>query len=279
MSRYSTFSGVNILITGAASGIGKALAQHLFLKEHANVLLADINLKGLSELKIELQDQQNQATISIFEVDISSETSVGALVKELKDSPIDILINNAGIVGVGTFENTPIKDLQRIIDINLMGTIRFTHAILPLVLQSERPSIITITSAAGYVAAPGLSAYSASKFGLTGFMNSLRAELKGRAQVCTVSPAFIRTDLAQNATNKETDPAKQKMDRFLQEKGDDPKTVVRAVVKALRKNRKQVLVNGQAYFLYYLNRYAPWLSNILINLMYKVLKKEGIISE
>jgi len=279
LSGYSTLNGVNILITGAASGIGKALAQHLFLKENANLLLADLNLKGLEELKVELESQTNVGTIKVFETDISSENSVGSLVNELKDSPIDILINNAGIVGVGTFEHTPINDLQRIIDVNLMGTIRFTHAILPFVLQSERPSIVTITSAAGYVAAPGLSAYSASKFGLTGFMDSLRAELKGLAQVCTVSPAFIRSGLARNAINKETDPAKQKMDQFLQDKGDDPKTVVRAVVKALKKNRKRVLVNGQAYFLYYLSKYAPWLSNILIDLMYKMLKKEGVISE
>ena len=279
MNGYSTLSGVNILITGAASGIGKALAQHLFLNENANLLLADINLQGLDELKAELQKQRNQGSIKIFEVDISSETSVQMLVSGLKDSSIDILINNAGIVGVGTFESTPINDLQRIIDVNLMGTIRLTHAILPFVLQSKKPSIITITSAAGYVAAPGLSAYSASKFGLTGFMDSLRAELKGRAQVCTVSPAFIRTDLAQNATNKDADPAKQKMDQFLQEKGDDPITVVRSVVKALKKHRKRVLVNGQAKFLYYLNKFAPWLSTIFINLMYNALKKEGIISE
>lgn len=279
MSGYSTFNGVNILITGAASGIGKALAQHLFLKEHANLLLADVNLQGLEVLKAELQKQRDQGSIKIFEVDISSETSVQTLVSELKDNTIDILINNAGIVGVGTFESTPIHDLQRIIDVNLKGTIRCTHAVLPLVLRSKKPSIITITSAAGYVAAPGLSAYSASKFGLTGFMDSLRAELKGRAQVCTVSPAFIRTDLAQNATNKDADPAKQKMNQFLQKKGDDPITVVRAVVKALKKNRKRVLVNGQANFLYYLHKYAPWLNTIFIDLMFKMLKKEGIISE
>lgn len=272
-------NGTNILITGAASGIGRALAQELFLKEGANLLLVDKNLEGLKELETELKAQNTKATISIFEVDISSETSIRDLVNELKDTPIDILINNAGIVGVGAFARTPIEDVQRIIDVNLMGTIRFTHALLPFVLQSKRPSVITITSAAGYVAAPGLSAYSASKFGLTGFMDALRAELKGKVQVCTVSPAFIRTGLALNATNKETDPAKKKMDRFLQDMGDDPQTVVKAVVSALKTNRKRVLVNAQAYVLYHLNRYAPWLSNMLIDLMYRKLKKDGVITE
>ncbi len=272
-------NGTNILITGAASGIGRALAQELFLKEGANLLLVDKNLEGLKELETELKAQNTKATISIFEVDISSETSIRDLVNELKDTPIDILINNAGIVGVGAFARTPIEDVQRIIDVNLMGTIRFTHALLPFVLQSKRPSVITITSAAGYVAAPGLSAYSASKFGLTGFMDALRAELKGKVQVCTVSPAFIRTGLALNATNKETDPAKKKMDRFLQDMGDDPQTVVKAVVSALKTNRKRVLVNAQAYVLYHLSRYAPWLSNMLIDLMYRKLKKDGVITE
>jgi short-subunit dehydrogenase len=270
---------VNILITGAASGIGRLLAEHLFLKEHANLLLADMNVEGLNTLEAELTSRKSDGNIRLFEVDISSETSVRSLLEELSGSSIDILINNAGIVGVGTFQNTPINDLQRIIDVNLMGTMRFTHAMLPLVLRSEKPSIITITSAAGYVAAPGLSAYSASKFGLRGFMDALRAELKGKAQVCTIAPAFVKTDLAKHATNKESDPAKQKMDQFLQNMGDDPSTVVWAVVKAIKNNRKRVLVNGQAYFLYYMSRYAPWLRDVLIGIMYRKLKKDGVISE
>lgn len=277
MERYNTLNGVNILITGAASGIGRALAYELCIKENSNLLLVDVDLNKLQILKSELENQCKKGSIEIFEVDISSATSIGSFVGKLEGCSIDILINNAGIVNVGLFEKTEISELARVIEVNLLGTIRFTHAILPFVLRSAKPSIITITSVAGYVAAPGLSAYSASKFGLTGFMDSLRAELKGRVQVCTISPAFIKTNLAINATNADSDPAKQKMNEFLQENGDDQKTVVNAVIKAVKKNRKRVLVNGQAYFLYYLNKCAPWLSDIIVDYMYKVLKKKGVI--
>jgi len=276
---YNNLQGVNILITGAASGIGKLLAQELFLRERSNLLLADIDFKKLQTVSDELNKQRTGGSVKIYEVDISSATSVASFVGQLKDIPVDILINNAGIVSVGAFEKKDFSELERVMDVNLVGTIRFTHALLPIILRSAKPSVITITSAAGYVAAPGLAAYSASKFGLTGFMDSLRTELKGRAQVCTISPGFIRTDLAKNAPKADSDEVKQKMDSFLQERGDDPATVVSAVIKAIKYNRKRVLVNGQAYFLYYLNKCFPWLSDLLIDYLYKRFKKEGIVKE
>lgn len=279
MKRYSNLQGVNILITGAASGIGKLLAQELYLFERSNLLLADIDQPKLQAVMDDLKSQRADGSVEIFTVDISSAESVATFVGKLNGISIDILVNNAGIVSVGAFEKIEINELQKVMDVNLMGTIRFTHALLPIVLRSDKPSIITITSAAGYVAAPGLSAYSASKFGLTGFMDSLRAELKGRAQVCTISPGFIKTDLAINAPHADSEVARQKMDKFLQDKGDNPSTVVNAVIKAIKFNHKRKLVNGQAYFLYYLSRYAPRLSDLLIDYMYRMLKKEGIISE
>ena len=272
--RYENFDNASILISGAASGIGRTITNEFISSGNCNLILLDLNLNGLNEVKEEAQKKSFTGSIEVFQVDISSISSVNLFFEQLKNRKIDILVNCAGVVSVGMFDSTPMQEIEKVINVNLIGSIRLTHSLLPLLLKSEKPSIININSVAGYVAAPGLSAYSASKFGLTGFSDALRKELGNKMQVCTIAPAFVKTNLALNTESNN----KEKMNLFLHKMGANPKLVSKAVIFALKYNLSWKLVSVQAYVLYYLNRLFPWLGGKAVNFGFEILKKEGVIA-
>lgn len=281
--RYKNFDNTCITISGAASGIGRAITNEFFNLGNCHLILIDINLNGLYEVKEEAKRKLFCGSIDIFQVDISSHSSVESFVSHLNNKKIDILINSAGVVSVGTFESNTMPEIEKVILVNLMGSIRLTHSLLPFLLKSLKPSIININSAAGYVAAPGLSAYSASKFGLTGFSDALRKEMGKKMQVCNIATAFVSTNLALNAVanNQEANgnnDSKEKMNSFLIKIGSKPEIVSKSVIRAIQYNRSWKLVGVQAYVLYYLNKLFPFLGGLVIDYGYTILKKEGIIS-
>lgn len=282
--RYRDFKNINIVISGAASGIGKAIANEFLNWGDCQLILLDINLNGLVEVKEDAKKKLFSGNIEIFQVDIASPSSVSSFVSNLKNKKIDILINSAGVVNVGAFENISMLEIEKVILVNLVGTIRLTHVLLPLILKSNTPSIININSVGGYVAAPGLSAYSASKFGLRGFSDAIRAEMGRKVQICNIAPAFVKTNLALNAVSNDTidkcdqGGSKEKANSFLHQIGAKPETVAKSVISALQYNFSWKLVGIQAYMLYYLNKISPFIRGRVVDYAYKILKKEGIIS-
>jgi short-subunit dehydrogenase len=158
-----------------------------------------------------------------------------------------------------------------------------THALLPKLLQSPRPFIVNVSSLAGLLAAPGMCAYATSKAGIVGFSSSLALEFEGRVGVATICPSFVKTDIAQHALlsegaveagRAETAGA---MNAFLSVVGTNPRKVSAAVIRAVKKNKRLVLVNPDAYMLYYLHRFLPWLGDALVARVYRRLLKAFLI--
>ena len=260
-----------VLVTGAASGIGRQLALDLYWDEKCRLILVDVDAEGLEVLKNELEPEEDGGRVTAHVCDIGSAESVAALVTAVGGRPLDVLVNNAGVTHLGSFEHTEFSDFERVVRVNLLGTARLTKSFLPSLLAGTEPFIVNVASMAGLVSAPGMSAYVASKFGVVGFSDALHAEIGSRVGIGVVCPTFVRTNIAKGAHGK--------ADSFLGAVGSDPKKVSAAVIRTIKERKRLVLVNADAYLFYYFNRFFPSLSETMVRAGYKVLLATGVIEE
>lgn len=204
-----SLQGKLAIITGGARGIGKATAIAL-AKEGVNLGLIARSEAGLKELATEIEALGVKVKYAMADVSSQEQVEVAVmlLTKEL-GSP-DILINNAGIATFGSVLDMDPEEWKAIIDVNLMGTYYVTRSVLPHMLEKETGDIINISSTAGLGGAATSSAYSASKFGVIGFTESLAQEVRrNNIRVTALTPSTVATDLAVE-TNliKENDESK-----------------------------------------------------------------------
>lgn len=189
--------GKMVMITGAASGIGRACAKE-FAREGSNLLLTDINGQSLEEAAEECR--AIGAKVTTLVADISKQTEIDRLAREAleKVGNIDLLYNNAGVMYLGPAKNMSMEDWNWIVDINMWGPVRLTHALLPHFLQRKSGHIVTTASMAGIVGIPGLAAYSLTKFAMVGFSEALRAELAGEGiNVSVVCPHVVESGITE----------------------------------------------------------------------------------
>jgi short-subunit dehydrogenase len=258
-----------VLVTGAASGIGRSLARDLFWAEKSRLVLVDVDADELEVLKNELEPEGEGGRVQAVACDIASAESVAALVRAVGERPLDALVNNAGVVRLGEFERTDFAEFERVVAVNLLGTARITKAFLPHLLKSADPCVVNVASIAGLVAAPGMSGYVASKFGVVGFSEALRGELAGRVGVSVVCPTFVSTNIAKSA------PAKA--GAFLSKVGARPEKASAAIRRAIKQRRALTLVNADAHLMYYAQRFFPGLSRVFASAGYKAFKKMGVL--
>jgi len=169
--------GKVVLITGASSGFGEDAAR-LFAKEGCKVVLAARRLERLQMLAADIQNQGGEAFA--IPVDLNERAEINVMVQTALDlyEQIDILFNNAGFGGVNWFEKlTPERHIETMVRVNLIGTMLVTHAVLPHMLARREGHIINMCSVAGLISPPLITTYSASKYGLRGFTDSLRREV------------------------------------------------------------------------------------------------------
>ena len=189
-----SFDGKFVLITGAAGGLGRELARG-YAKLGANLLLASRNSRGLDELVSSLSEFGG--AYHAFEVDITLSTSVESLFKKIKDvTPyIDVAVNNAGCFSVGDLSE---KEFEKVINTNLTGTWRCLNEEIQLMLERGEGSIVNISSLIGRsIAAPGLSAYAASKAGLEALSRTYAKEYISKGiRINTVSPGAFDTNMS-----------------------------------------------------------------------------------
>ncbi|WP_425390304.1 SDR family NAD(P)-dependent oxidoreductase [Ekhidna sp.] len=185
-------------ITGAASGLGAAFAR-LLAENGWSLHLSDINIASLEELKIKLKGAKDVFT---YELDVSDKLSYERTVEAIRKntSQIDLVINNAGI-GDGEFFQNYKSDLwERMIRINLMGVYYGCHYFVPWMIEQSNGTVINIGSAAGFMNAPGMSAYNASKAAVYSLSETLYHELKPRGiHVSVVTPTFFKTNIMSQA--------------------------------------------------------------------------------
>jgi uncharacterized protein len=192
------FAGRNAIVTGASSGIGRDLATML-ASQGANVALVARRAQLLRDLADELTEFGVEALP--FVCDVTVQSQVNRAVAEACDEfgTVDIAVNNAGVLIPSLFGEASVEDLRRMMDVNFFGAVHMTRAVLPLMQDSGRGNIVNIASIAGRRGSATLSGYSASKFALIGFTESLRVELFGSGvNASLVVPASVDTEMLDN---------------------------------------------------------------------------------
>ncbi len=271
------FAGANVMITGAASGLGRELAQVFYSIEGANLLLVDKNKRALKEVvrNLEALKTTRPQSVKSYPIDLSSEKNIRLLHDELRGVKIDILINNAGVFYNGQFENMDLSDFEKVLNIDLLAAIRLSRFFLPNIEKSTHRTLVNISSLAGLIGAPGMCAYSTAKFALIGFSQALGQEMRGRIHVCAICPSFVKTNMGANALGPRGSNA---LHEFIHKFGSNPSKAARMIVRAIKNRKALTLINSEAFFFYYLNKFAPGISGALINMAFQALKRRGIVA-
>ncbi len=260
------------VITGAASGIGRAIAVSL-ARRGCNLALADLNEAGLSETARMAQsahaESGNQTTparalrITQHQLDVADRLAVAAFPQALlvAHPGVDVLVNNAGVAIGGTFQAVAEEDFEWLFEINFWGVVRMTRAFLPLLQKSDDARLVNISSIYGIISPAGQTAYSASKFAVRGFSNSLLYELAGSSVgVTVVHPGGVATSIADSARVPKGMPLGEIARLKAIAKKElrlPPQAAAEIIVKGIERRSPRVLVGNDAKFLALLERLAP----------------------
>jgi NAD(P)-dependent dehydrogenase (short-subunit alcohol dehydrogenase family) len=254
----SEIRGAVAVITGAGSGIGRALA--LNMASHGSQLaLADVNAAALEETRKLL----GQATARTYAVDVSSAAAVEDFARRVEQDfgRASLLINNAGVALFGTFAELTLEEFDWLIRINFWGVIYGCKFFLPMLLKEKDARIVNISSVFGLFGPPGQTAYCSSKWAVRGFSDSLREELRATpVKVTCVHPAGIATNVAVNARLGEaTRPADHDvaLERFKKGAQIPPASAAQTIVEGILRDRDRVLIGRDAYFIDRLARLFP----------------------
>lgn len=196
--RVQTFAGKRVLITGGASGIGRAIAERL-VKEDAELLLVDVNAAGLAATAEALG--RGGARVRTYQLDITDASRIQGLRDEIHrdGGPIDVLVNNAGLVFGGAFLDVPVERHFTTYRVNTLGLVAMTHAFLPDLLTRPDAHVVNVASASGYVGLPFGATYASSKWAVLGFTESLALELEllghRHVHVTVICPSYVATGL------------------------------------------------------------------------------------
>jgi short-subunit dehydrogenase len=270
------FKGKIVLVTGAASGLGRGIAL-AFARAGCDIVLVDINEAGMAETAA-MVEACGSRTLS-KRVDVASRKQMEAMASEVLSewSRVDILVNNAGVGVGGELVNIPIEDLDWIVRINLMGEMYGTRLFLPQMIERGEGHIINIASLSGLVLLPFHIAYTTTKFGLNGFSTALWAEVRRHGvKVSLVCPGAVSTNIAQGTRVYEGEKQSDFADKFLamlQERGMDPQEAGQRILQAVAKDKFLVLLGKEAYALYYLTRLAPAFMRRVVALITKVVSR------
>lgn len=194
----TTLEKKNVVITGAASGIGKKMSLR-FARQKANLALIDMDETRLANTEKELNTFS--VRIQTYRCDVSQKNQIEQIADRIKKdfNFIDILINNAGVVTGKPILDTRFEELKKVLDTNLMAVIWLTKQFLPAMIAGNSGHIVNVASAAGLIGVPGMVDYCASKFGVVGFSDALRLEMKKfgyhGVKVSCICPSFVATGM------------------------------------------------------------------------------------
>lgn len=243
-----------VWITGASSGIGRALAL-AFDGPATRLVLSSRRRDALEDVRSRCADP---AAVEVVPLDLADTASLPDVAAEVlrRCGRVDLMVHNAGVAHRDLVENTSLEIDRRLMDVNYFGPVALTRALLPHMLARGSGRFVIISSLSGVYGAPRVSAYAASKHALHGFFESLRAELHDSGVgVTMVVPGFIRTPIAERALTGDGTPYGRQLG--VHERGMDPAACAKRIVRGVAAGRSEILVGGSEIATVYLHRYFP----------------------
>jgi NAD(P)-dependent dehydrogenase (short-subunit alcohol dehydrogenase family) len=249
------------VITGAASGIGRALAIRLAQENIAGIAVSDVNEQDLNETVEAIEKLGVRASKHV--VNVADQAAMQKFAGDVTAAHgrVTHLVNNAGVALMGTFEQISLEDFEWLMSINFWGVIYGTKFFLPVLKEQEKAHIINISSVFGLVAPPEQTAYAASKFAVRGFTEALRHELEEtNVRVSSVHPGGIKTNIARNSRLGATTPEEYKQQgvKFFDKVAlTSPEQAAETIVRGIRAENPRILIGKDALAINYASRLFP----------------------
>ncbi len=268
------------VITGAGSGIGRALAQELWA-HGVQLALADINSAAVEETREQLRADQGEAKVKTYVLDVSKAAAVKTFAANVERDfgRVSLLVNNAGVALYGTFAELSIDEMEWLIGVNFWGVVHGCKFFLPALQREPEAHIVNMSSVFGLIAPAGQTAYAASKFAVRGFTQALRQELiASNITVTCVHPGGVRTNIANNgrgAATTRTEDQQEARERFNKVVRTTPESAARTIVNGIMRNQPRVLIGRDAYQIDLFQRLMPvGCGTVLAKIMEKRMPKK-----
>lgn len=267
----SAYRNKVVLVTGGASGIGRALSEAL-ASEGAQVLLSDIDDAGAQALADRLTQAGHSAWAT--RLDVTDAEAFKAWVSQAVEAHgrIDFLFNNAGIAILGEAFEQSLEDWNAVLDVNVRGVVHGVFAAYPRMVEQGHGHIVNVSSAAGLAPSPHFTAYAASKHAVVGLSTSLRAEASALGvKVSVACPGFVDTPIMDRCgmVNMDRKLANQEVMGL----ATTPERCAKAILKGVRRDQALIVVTGHGKAFHWLQRFAPWLMRWLARISAKRMRR------
>jgi short-subunit dehydrogenase len=256
--------GAAAAVTGAASGIGRALAVELAARG-CDLALADRDEAGLREVAAEI-GRAGQRKVTVHRVDVGESAQIRDFAQAATSAhpALNILVNNAGVALLGQFTEIDQAQMEWLMNINFWGVVHGTRAFLPHLSGRREAHIVNLSSIFGIIAPPGQTAYAAAKFAVRGFSESLRHELRmenSAIRLSVVHPGGVATNIARNSRTGSgmTDNSRRidAIERFETVAQTTPEAAALRIIKGIEKNWPRILIGNDAWAADILQRLRP----------------------
>jgi short-subunit dehydrogenase len=259
------FNNKIIWITGASSGIGRALTHELH-ERGARLVISSRRKSALEEVRAQCGGDSD--SIQVLPLDLSETEALPEKVREAWQlfGRIDILFNNGGVSQRSLAIETDMSVIRNIMEVNFFGAVALTKAVVPRMIKQKSGHIVVTSSVMGKFGTQMRSAYSASKHALHGWFDSLRHEVRDdNIKVTLVCPGFIKTNVTINALQGDGSPYNKMANG--QKSGMSPEACARKILKGVGKQKEELYIGGREILGVYLERFAPWLFHFVLRKM------------
>ena len=260
MTKRMRLEGRTAVITGAAGGIGRAIAISL-ARRKCDLALADVDEGGTAETATLTRDYG--VFVSQHRIDVADRLAVAEFPNTVaaEHGRVDILVNNAGVAVGGTFEQVADEDFEWLFEINFWGVVRMTRAFIPLLRTSDDARVVNLSSVYGLIAPPEQVPYSASKFAVRGFSEALRHELEGSSVgVTVVHPGGVNSSIAEKArvpAGVTEEEIARRRERYRKLLIMPPEIAGETIVRGIERRQSRVLVGSDAKVISLIARLLP----------------------
>lgn len=250
-------NGKVAVITGAGSGIGRALALQL-AAEGCELAISDVNVAGLEQTRAQI-NAIAKVTVRTYVLDVADQAAVETHAKAVADDfgRVNLLINNAGVALSGKIRDIDMQDFHWLMNINFWGVVHGTQAFLPALIASGDAHIINLSSIFGMISVPKQATYNAAKFAVRGYTEALRQEMRMdnlAVQVSCVHPGGINTDIARNARVAACENKEKTAALFSKLARTSPEQAAAIIVRGIKANKPRIMVGIDAHLVHFLYR-------------------------